>query len=99
MSNKKRIEVKPLVPFHTGIFPVSIDWDELEENGTVERVGYVSVDSASIKITIDDMDFSQCVFEVFTPDGDGGYSILAAYVHGVGRCLLVAFDTEENRHG
>lgn len=79
-------------------WPGEIDWDHLRATqGThLTTVGRVSVDGASVGLGIrigeSGVDYQT---RVFTPDGDGGFMVLAGRVKGIGLCLMVAFDWED----
>lgn len=67
----------------------------------LERVGSVGVDSASVRVSIVIGDLSpewRGTFDVrmLTPEGDGRYDILAGKIKGLGRCIVVAFDTNQD---
>lgn len=83
---------------HEGVgWPGSIDWDNVAamDGDYLGLVGSLSVDGASVKVevTIGENDVNYRT-HVFTPDGDGGFAILAGRLRGIGRCLVVAFDHE-----
>jgi hypothetical protein len=79
--------------------PTTKSYDE--DATELHEAGWVGVDSASVTVRIHITDigsglttrFSQ---QIFTPDGDGSYRILAGRIKGLGRCLVVAFDLEQD---
>ena len=79
------------------VFPAKIDWEKIEreEPGYLCEVGRVGVDSASVKVEIKIHDIGT-EFSCFTPEGDGLYRVLVGKIPGVGRCLLVCFEDEDD---
>lgn len=66
------------------------DWWARQYRGS-EPIGYVGVDSASIRIKVE-AERTQLQANVFTIDGDGEYPIYAAIIDGVGHGFFVDFD-------
>lgn len=101
LVNKLKYETKH---WQKLIFPATINWKEIEliaeEKSYLSTIGSVGVDSASVTIEIivkDILTGLKTEFEssIITPEGDGRYTILAGKIENIGRCIVIAFDLED----
>lgn len=76
------------------------NWEQLGAGGGtyLSQVGTAIVDGGTVGVEVDvrvgenEVNYAT---RIQTPEGDGGYVILAGRVDGLGRCIVVAFDHEE----